>query len=165
MTLLPSTIHSSMPGTLVASKNMTDLAPAVRTVVRRCLAVQPGENVVVVVDSTLQDVGEALRDEAESAQADAVLAGYAPQLAAIAQAADRSGFLYVAVCDHVAIPRPLAQAFFSFRLARLAPALLEHWNRHCRRLPPTGALCANADGVVSFPYRAGQTSATLTIGP
>jgi leucyl aminopeptidase (aminopeptidase T) len=58
---------------------MTDLAPAVRTVVRRCLAVQPGENVVVVVDSTLQDVGEALRDEAESAQADAVLAVMAPR--------------------------------------------------------------------------------------
>ena len=29
---------------------MTDLAPAVRTVVRRCLAVREGENVVVVVD-------------------------------------------------------------------------------------------------------------------
>jgi leucyl aminopeptidase (aminopeptidase T) len=58
---------------------MTDLAPAVRTVVRRCLAVQPGENVVVVVDSTLQDVGEALRAEAESAQADAVLAVMAPR--------------------------------------------------------------------------------------
>jgi leucyl aminopeptidase (aminopeptidase T) len=58
---------------------MTDLAPAVRTVVRRCLAVQPGENVVVVVDSTLQDVGEALRAEAESAQADAVLVVMAPR--------------------------------------------------------------------------------------
>jgi leucyl aminopeptidase (aminopeptidase T) len=58
---------------------MTDLAPAVHTVVRRCLAVQPGEDVVVVVDSTLQDVGEALRAEAESAQADAVLAVMAPR--------------------------------------------------------------------------------------
>ena len=58
---------------------MTDLAPAVRTVVRRCLAVQPGENVVVVVDSTLRDVGEALRAEAEGAQADAVLAVMAPR--------------------------------------------------------------------------------------
>jgi leucyl aminopeptidase (aminopeptidase T) len=58
---------------------MTDLAPAVRTVVRRCLAVQPGENVVVVVDSSLQDVGEALRDEAERAQADAVLAVMSPR--------------------------------------------------------------------------------------
>jgi leucyl aminopeptidase (aminopeptidase T) len=58
---------------------MTDLAPAVRTVVQRCLAVQPGENVLVVVDSTLQDVGEALRDEAEHAQADAVLAVMSPR--------------------------------------------------------------------------------------
>ena len=29
------------------------------------------------------------------------------ELAAVAQAADRSGFWYLAVCDHVAIPRPL----------------------------------------------------------
>jgi leucyl aminopeptidase (aminopeptidase T) len=58
---------------------MTDLAPAVRTVVRRCLNVQPGENVVVVVDSTLQDVGEALRAEAAGAQADAVLTVMAPR--------------------------------------------------------------------------------------
>jgi leucyl aminopeptidase (aminopeptidase T) len=58
---------------------MTDLAPAVRTVVRQCLAVQPGENVVVVVDSTLRNVGDALRDEAEDAQADAVLAVMAPR--------------------------------------------------------------------------------------
>lgn len=31
----------------------------------------------------------------------------AAELAAIARAADEAGFLYVAVCDHVAIPRPL----------------------------------------------------------
>jgi leucyl aminopeptidase (aminopeptidase T) len=58
---------------------MTGLARAVRTVVRRCLAVQPGEDVVVVVDSPLQDVGEALRDEAERAEADAVLAVMSPR--------------------------------------------------------------------------------------
>jgi leucyl aminopeptidase (aminopeptidase T) len=58
---------------------MTDLAPAVRTVIERCLAVKLGENVLVVVDSTLQDVGEALRDEAERAQADAVLAVMEPR--------------------------------------------------------------------------------------
>lgn len=34
----------------------------------------------------------------------------AAELAAIAEAADRSGFHYVAVCDHVAIPRDLAAA-------------------------------------------------------
>jgi leucyl aminopeptidase (aminopeptidase T) len=53
---------------------MTGLARAVRTVVRTCLAVAPGEDVLVVVDEPLQDVGEALRREAQDAQADAVLA-------------------------------------------------------------------------------------------
>ena len=43
---------------------MTGLARAVRTVVRNCLAVRPGEDVLVVVDEPLQDVGEALRREA-----------------------------------------------------------------------------------------------------
>jgi probable F420-dependent oxidoreductase len=33
-----------------------------------------------------------------------------PELVQAAQAADRAGFFYVAVCDHVAIPRPLAPA-------------------------------------------------------
>ncbi len=58
---------------------MTGLARAVRTVVQQCLAVAPGEDVVVVVDAPLADVGEALRDEAERAQADAVLAVMAPR--------------------------------------------------------------------------------------
>jgi leucyl aminopeptidase (aminopeptidase T) len=53
---------------------MTGLARAVRTVVRNCLAVAPGEDVLVVVDEPLQEVGEALRREAQAAQADAVLA-------------------------------------------------------------------------------------------
>jgi leucyl aminopeptidase (aminopeptidase T) len=53
---------------------MTRLARAVRTVVRTCLAVAPGEDVLVVVDEPLQDVGEALRRAAQDAQADAVLA-------------------------------------------------------------------------------------------
>jgi probable F420-dependent oxidoreductase len=33
-----------------------------------------------------------------------------PELVSAAQAADGAGFFYVAVCDHVAIPRPLASA-------------------------------------------------------
>jgi leucyl aminopeptidase (aminopeptidase T) len=52
---------------------MTDLAPAVRTVVRRCLAVQEGEDVVVVVDPETRTIGEALRDESAAAGGDAVL--------------------------------------------------------------------------------------------
>ncbi len=52
---------------------MTDLGPAVQTVVRRCLAVQPGEDVVVVVDPATAAIGEALREEARAAGADATL--------------------------------------------------------------------------------------------
>jgi leucyl aminopeptidase (aminopeptidase T) len=52
---------------------MTDLAPAVSTVVRRCLAVQEGEDVVVVVDPETRTIGEALRDESAAAGGDAIL--------------------------------------------------------------------------------------------
>lgn len=51
----------------------TDLARAVETVIHRCLAVQPGEEVVVVGDASTADVAAALRDEAERAGADATL--------------------------------------------------------------------------------------------
>jgi leucyl aminopeptidase (aminopeptidase T) len=53
---------------------MPDLTPAVATVVRRCLRVREGEDVVVVVDGSTRRIGEALRDEAAAAGADAVLA-------------------------------------------------------------------------------------------
>src|SRR3954468_15350933 len=33
----------------------------------------------------------------------------APELAAVAQAADRAGFFYVGVCDHIAIPSEKAE--------------------------------------------------------
>jgi leucyl aminopeptidase (aminopeptidase T) len=52
---------------------MSDLQPAVSTVIRRCLGVQPGEDVVVVVDPATRTIGEALRDEAAAAGGDAVL--------------------------------------------------------------------------------------------
>jgi leucyl aminopeptidase (aminopeptidase T) len=52
---------------------MSDLGPAVETVVRRCLGVRGGEEVVVVVDPGTQNIGEALRDAARSEGADAVL--------------------------------------------------------------------------------------------
>src|SRR6476620_5922315 len=64
---------------LSSVRAMTGLARAVRTVVRRCLQVAPAENVLVVVDEPLQDVGEALRREAQEAQADAVLAVMSPR--------------------------------------------------------------------------------------
>ncbi len=52
---------------------MSDLDRAVQTVVERCLAVQPGEDVVVIVDEPLQDLGERLRRAATQAGGDAVL--------------------------------------------------------------------------------------------
>jgi leucyl aminopeptidase (aminopeptidase T) len=52
---------------------MSDLGPAVQTVVRRCLAVKEGEDVVVVVDPETRAIGEALRDEAAATGADAVV--------------------------------------------------------------------------------------------
>ena len=53
---------------------MPDLGPAVATVVRQCLRVAPGENVLVVVDENTRAIGEALRAEASRAGADAVMA-------------------------------------------------------------------------------------------
>ena len=52
---------------------MPDLGPAVDTVIGRCLAVKPGEEVLVIVDSATRTIGEALRDAASAARADAVL--------------------------------------------------------------------------------------------
>ena len=53
---------------------MSDLGPAVRTIVSRCLAVKPGEDVLVIVDAGPREIGQALRDEASRSGADAVLA-------------------------------------------------------------------------------------------
>lgn len=53
---------------------MPELGPAVRTIIRRCLAIKPGEEVLVVVDPATRPIGEALRNEAASVSADAVLA-------------------------------------------------------------------------------------------
>jgi leucyl aminopeptidase (aminopeptidase T) len=55
------------------------LARAARTVVQRSLAVRGGEDVLVIVDEPLQDVGEALRAAAQRAGADAVLTVMAPR--------------------------------------------------------------------------------------
>jgi aminopeptidase len=53
---------------------MTALDSAVRTVVRTSLAVRQGEDVLVIVDEPLRDLGERLRREAQAAGADGVLA-------------------------------------------------------------------------------------------
>lgn len=51
-----------------------ELGKAVRTVVRDCLGVQPDEEVLVVCNPATRELGDALREEAESAGAEAVLA-------------------------------------------------------------------------------------------
>ena len=58
---------------------MSDLDRAVQTVVRRCLNIQPDEDVVVVVDEPLQDLGEKLRTAAQQSGADAVLTVMSPR--------------------------------------------------------------------------------------
>ncbi len=53
---------------------MPDLGSAVSTVVGRCLGVESGEDVLVVVDPGTRQIGEALRAEAAAVGADAVMA-------------------------------------------------------------------------------------------
>ncbi|MGI8631566.1 MAG: aminopeptidase [Solirubrobacterales bacterium] len=52
---------------------MSDLDKAVEAVVRDCLGVRTGETVLVIANPGTEGIGTALRDEAESAGADAVL--------------------------------------------------------------------------------------------
>jgi leucyl aminopeptidase (aminopeptidase T) len=58
---------------------VSDLTTAVRTVVERCLAVRPDENVLVIADPTRVDIGEALQQAALDAGADAVLTVLPPR--------------------------------------------------------------------------------------
>jgi leucyl aminopeptidase (aminopeptidase T) len=53
---------------------MPELDTAVDTIIQRCLAVRSGEDVLVVADAGTRRIGEALRDGAAKAGADAVLA-------------------------------------------------------------------------------------------
>ena len=52
---------------------MSELDAAVTTIIKRSLAVKPGEDVLVVADAKTRAIGEALRDGAAAAGADAVL--------------------------------------------------------------------------------------------
>jgi aminopeptidase len=52
---------------------VTDLNPAVETVVSRCVAIRPGENVLVVADPDRIDIGRALHEGAVRAGGDSVL--------------------------------------------------------------------------------------------
>jgi len=55
-------------------QTMPDLGPAVSTVINRCLEIKAGEDVLVIADADNRNIGEALRSEAASRGADAVLA-------------------------------------------------------------------------------------------
>jgi leucyl aminopeptidase (aminopeptidase T) len=52
---------------------MPDLGPAVTTIIDRCLAVRSNEDVLVIADEGTRAIGEALRDRAAEAGAEAVL--------------------------------------------------------------------------------------------
>jgi leucyl aminopeptidase (aminopeptidase T) len=53
---------------------MSDLGPAVDTVLQRCLQVRADENLLVIVDPPTREIGESLRQRARDLGADAVLA-------------------------------------------------------------------------------------------
>ncbi len=72
---------------------MPDLSPAIDAVVNRCMAVRPGEDVIVIVDDATREIGEALRLAAAAAGADAVL-----------------GVMDERATDGTEPPRPLAAA-------------------------------------------------------
>src|SRR5687767_2693569 len=67
----PSLAHAA-PATSSILRAMNDLDRAVRTVIGRCLAVAPGEDVLVIADDPLQALGEKLRDAARAAGGEAV---------------------------------------------------------------------------------------------
>jgi leucyl aminopeptidase (aminopeptidase T) len=58
---------------------MSDLQRAVETVVGPCLGVQPGEDVVIVVDTTTRAIGEALRAAAAAAGGEPVVCVMEPR--------------------------------------------------------------------------------------
>jgi leucyl aminopeptidase (aminopeptidase T) len=72
---------------------VTELSRAAETVVRRCLGVREGENVLVITDPERRPIAEAFRDEAERAGADAVL-----------------GLMSLRATDGTEPPAPLAEA-------------------------------------------------------
>jgi leucyl aminopeptidase (aminopeptidase T) len=57
----------------------TDLQRATETIVGPCLGVQPGEDVVIVVDRSTRDLGDALRDAAAALGAEPVTAVMEPR--------------------------------------------------------------------------------------
>lgn len=67
---------------------MSDLERAVATVVRECMGVGEGEAVLIVCNPATQRIGERLRDAAEEADADAILAVMAERASHAAEPPD-----------------------------------------------------------------------------
>jgi leucyl aminopeptidase (aminopeptidase T) len=82
---------------------MSDLDRAVRAVVRDCLGVKQGEEVLVVCNPPTQGLGERLRGEAAEAGADAVLAVMAERASHAAEP-PRSVAEAMAACDVLLAP-------------------------------------------------------------
>jgi leucyl aminopeptidase (aminopeptidase T) len=109
---------------------MDDLERAVRAVVRECLGVKKGEEVLVICNPATQHLGELLRDEAADAGADAVIAVIAERPSHGAEP-----------------PRAVAEAMAAAD-AVLAPTVqsLSHTAAR-KRASEAGARCATLPGV------------------
>jgi leucyl aminopeptidase (aminopeptidase T) len=86
---------------------MSDLGRAVQAVVRDCLGVKPGEEVLVICNPATRDLGEQLCAEAEGAGADAVLAVMAERAS---HAAEPPGPLAAAMADADVVLAPTVQS-------------------------------------------------------
>ena len=86
---------------------MGDLERAVEAVIRDCLGVKPGEDVLVICNPATLALGERLRAEAERAGADAVLAVMAERAS---HAAEPPASLAAAMADADAVLAPTVQS-------------------------------------------------------
>ena len=109
---------------------MSDLAAAVRAVVRDCLGVKEGEDVLVVCNPATQNIGELLRNEAAGVGAEAVLAVMSER------------------ASHAAEPPPTVAEAMAAADVLLAPTVqsLSHTSAR-KRASENGARCATLPGV------------------
>jgi aminopeptidase len=79
--------HESLPGARVADVS-ADLDKAVRTVVRECMSVSPGEEVLVICNPVTEEIGALMRIEAQGDGASATLAVMSERESAAAEPPD-----------------------------------------------------------------------------
>ena len=109
---------------------MDELAKAVRAVVRDCLGVRAGDDVLVVSNPVTEGVGARLREEAEDAGADAVLATMAERAS-----------------HGTEPPPPVAEAMAAVDVLMLATEQSLSHTKARRRASEGGARCASLPGV------------------